>query len=164
MKKYLILFIIVVLINPVPELFPKKKKKITIGRIEVIKLPKFGIKVEARIDTGAKTCSLHYFNKEIVSIGKGKYIEFDTEDSTGKVYHMRSKIIRTSIIKSSSGDKSTRYIIKETIQLGSITKEVLISLNDREKMKYNVLIGRNFLIGRFVVDVALSHATGDLDD
>ena len=56
---------------------------------------------------------------------------------------------------------SKNTIIKEKIKMGDIEREVLINLNDRTKMEYKFLVGRNVLLGRFIVDVARSHVLGD---
>jgi ribosomal protein S6--L-glutamate ligase len=45
--------------------------------------------------------------------------------------------------------------------MGGVEKEVLINLNNRSKMDYKLLVGRNLLLGRFIVDVARSHVLGD---
>ena len=62
---------------------------------------------------------------------------------------------------SPSGFSSKRYVIREKIKLGKIEMDIPLNLNNRTQMDYKFLIGRNFLFGRFVVDVARSHVLGD---
>ena len=64
-------------------------------------------------------------------------------------------------VSKTAGFVSKRYVIKEKIKIGTIEREVLINLNDRTNMDYKFLVGRNLLLGRFIVDVARSHVLGD---
>ena len=139
----------------------KLKTKTVIGRVERVELPNLNINLEARIDTGAKSCSMH-FSKETFFTRDGKeYIDFETEDRLGKKYKKQAQIIKLGKIKSTSGESNERYIIREKLKIGNVVREVSISLNDRSKMKYKFLVGRNFLRGAFVVDVSQSHVMGE---
>lgn len=135
--------------------------KTTIGRVEKVLIPALGTSFESRIDTGAHTCSLHVTDEKVVIENGERFLEFDTEDSHGNKFHLKSKIYKESRIKNTGGTVSTRYVIRENIKLGEINKTVNINLNDRSELKYNFLIGRNFLRGDFVVDVSQSHLLGE---
>lgn len=144
------------------EAIPAKKKRHTIGRVEYIEIPNWGgLRMEARTDTGARSCSLHVTNEKTYKEQGVTYVEFETEDSKGKKYHVRTRVYQRSFIRSTSGQGEYRTVVRERVKLGPVTKTVRISLNDRSKLKYNFLIGRNLLIGKFVVDVSLSHTMGD---
>ncbi len=60
--------------------------------------------------------------------------------------------IRT--VKSSNGTTQERIFIKTIVQLYGLKFETEISLTDRKSMKFPMLIGRNFLENRFLVDVS----------
>jgi hypothetical protein len=137
------------------------KEKVLIGRVEWISLPDFKIKHKSRIDTGAKTTSLHAVNIEEVEQRGELFVKFQTLDSEGKVVELVRKVGATQRVSNTSGFVTRRYVIKEKIKMGNIEREVLINLNDRSKMEYKFLIGRNVLLGRFIVDVARSHVLGD---
>lgn len=137
------------------------KEKVLIGRVEWISLPDFKIKHKARIDTGAKTTSLHAVNIEEVEQRGELFVKFQTLDSEGKVVELVRKVGATQRVSNTSGFVTRRYVIKEKIKMGNIEREVLINLNDRSKMEYKFLVGRNVLLGRFIVDVARSHVLGD---
>jgi len=137
------------------------KEKVLIGRVEWINLPDIKIKHKARIDTGAKTTSMHAVNIEEVEQRGELFVKFQTLDSEGKVVELVRKIGTTQRVSNTSGFVTRRYVIKEKIKMGNIEREVLINLNDRSKMEYKFLIGRNVLLGRFIVDVARSHVLGD---
>lgn len=137
------------------------KEKVLIGRVEWVSLPDFKIRQKARIDTGAKTTSMHAVNIEEVEQRGELFVKFQTFDSENKVVELVRKVDTTQKVSNTSGFVSRRYVIKEKIKMGTIEREVLINLNDRTKMEYKFLIGRNVLLGRFIVDVARSHVLGD---
>ena len=137
------------------------KEKVLIGRVEWIGLPDIKIKLKARIDAGAKTTSMHAVNIEEVEQRGELFVKFQSVDAEGKVVELVRKVGTTQKVSNTSGFVSRRYVIKEKLKIGGIEKEVLINLNDRTKMEYKFLIGRNVLLGRFIVDVARSHVLGD---
>jgi len=71
------------------------------------------------------------------------------------------KVESTQRVANAGGFSGRRYVIREKVKLGSVTREISINLNDRDKMVYKFLVGRNFLLGHFAVDVARSHVMGD---
>lgn len=137
------------------------KEKILIGRIEWVQIPDLKIKHRARIDTGAKTSSLHAVNIEEVDQRGELFVKFQTVDDEGKTVELVRKVDTTQKVSNTAGFVSKRYVIKEKIKMGNIEKEILVNLNDRTKMEYKFLVGRNLLLGRFIVDVARSHVLGD---
>jgi ribosomal protein S6--L-glutamate ligase len=137
------------------------KEKVLIGRIEWVSMPELKIKHRARIDSGAKTTSMHAINIEEVEQRGELFVKFQTIDSEGKTVEVVRKVDTTQKVSNTAGLVSKRYVIKEKIKIGSIEREVNINLNDRTKMDYKFLVGRNLLLGRFIVDVARSHVLGD---
>lgn len=137
------------------------KEKILIGRIEWVQLPDLKLRHKARIDTGAKTSSMHATNIQEVQQRGELFVKFQTFDHEGKVIELLRKVDTTQKVSNTSGDVTKRYVIKEKIKMGEIEREVLINLNDRTSMEYKFLVGRNILLGRFIVDVARSHVLGD---
>jgi hypothetical protein len=159
--KLLVLILGMILNFSSPAFAQLLKEKVLIGRVEWISLPDFKIKHKSRIDTGAKTTSLHAVNIEEVEQRGELFVKFQTLDSEGKVVELVRKVGATQRVSNTSGFVTRRYVIKEKIKMGNIEREVLINLNDRSKMEYKFLIGRNVLLGRFIVDVARSHVLGD---
>jgi hypothetical protein len=121
-----------------------------------------GISFPARIDTGAQSCSLHVEKLEIEDESRkrvrnvGKTIRFQVKDEDGKTEWIETTIAEAVRVKSSSlksGEYDRRYKVRLTLQWKGVSKEVLVTLNDRTDMEYPLLIGRNFLRGDFLVDV-----------
>ncbi|HXH76421.1 MAG TPA: RimK/LysX family protein [Bacteriovoracaceae bacterium] len=137
------------------------KEKVLIGRVEWVELSELKIKHRARIDSGAKTTSMHAVNISEVQQQGDLYVKFQTVNTEGNPVEMTRKVDTTQRVANTAGFISKRYVIKEKVKLGNIEKEILINLNDRSKMEYKFLVGRNLLLGRFIVDVARSHVLGD---
>lgn len=160
MKAFLLLFALILSFSTT-SYAQLLKEKVLIGRVEWVSLPDFKIRQKARIDTGAKTTSMHATNIEEVEQRGELFVKFQTFDSDNKVVELVRKVDTTQKVSNTAGFVSRRYVIKEKIKMGSIEREVLVNLNDRTKMEYKFLIGRNVLLGRFIVDVARSHVLGD---
>ncbi|NVK26066.1 MAG: ATP-dependent zinc protease [Gammaproteobacteria bacterium] len=134
-------------------------KKI-IGRIENVSLPDLAIEnLKVKVDTGAKTSSLHVDNIKQVK-GKGKpRVTFDLHPEIHDVNHVVSCSALLSDIrnvKSSNGKSETRYVIKTPLTLGSDTWEVEITLTNRADMNYLMLFGCEAMEDRYLVDVSQS--------
>lgn len=133
---------------------------IRIGWLERVSFPEWGVnKIIAKIDTGAKTSSIHAEN--IVETEDGQ-VEFDVVTKIKREHtwvRVTSPLTRKTVVRSSSGRAQTRYVVTTTIVLGGIPKVVEITLNSRKKMLRRMLVGRSTLEGTFVVDVSQSHLT-----
>jgi hypothetical protein len=154
-------FFLLILIFTLPSYAQLLKDKILIGRIEWVHIPEIKIKQRARIDTGAKTTSMHAVNIEEIQQRGELFVKFQTLDSEGKIIELVRKVDTTQKVSNTSGFVTRRYVIKEKIKIGNMERDILINLNDRSKMEYKFLVGRNLLLGRFIVDVARSHVLGD---
>jgi len=67
---------------------------------------------------------------------------------------MRFPIHRIKKVKSSNGAIQNRVAIKVSVEFMGKRYKSVISLSNRAKMKYPMLIGRKFLKERFLVDVS----------
>lgn len=127
-----------------------KKEKQVIGVIDKVDLPEFGIEaINAKIDTGAHRSSLHC--KKIKVEDDRLFFSIQTDDG----YKEFSSIDwMQKRIRSSNGKAELRYVTKTKLRVFEKDYKVSFSLTDRSKMKYPLLIGRMFLKGKFLVDVA----------
>jgi len=117
-----------------------------------------GLSFEARVDTGAQICSIHCEEIEIPSPGSepmenaGKFVRFKIEGTNGESAWIDAKLVDHSAFRTSTLT-AHRYIVNLPLRVDGVEATVLVNLNDRHSMRYSLLIGRNFLRGRFVVDV-----------
>lgn len=137
------------------------KEKTVIGRVEWVELPDLKLRFRSRIDSGAKTTSLHAQSVEEFERDGVTWVKFRVDGKDGKVTEATRKVESTIKVANPSGFTSKRYVIRERVKLGPVTKEISVNLNNRSAMDYRFLVGRNLLIGNFLVDVARSHVLGD---
>jgi hypothetical protein len=135
----------------------KTKPKQIIGRKETVDFPELGIQgIHAKIDTGAYSSTLHC--QDIII--KDKKLCFRVLDNShpafSKKEHCFSEFLRKKI-KNSFGEIEERYIVKTKIKIAGRVIKSIISLTDRGKMRYPVLIGRKLLKNKFVVDVSIKN-------
>jgi hypothetical protein len=138
-----------------------KEKKI-IGRIEKIDLPNLSLyKLDAKVDTGAYTSSLHCHDiEQFFKEGKNwvKFYVLDPDHPEYEQTPFECAIHKVKKVKSSNGQIEERVIIKQQSQFDNNNRTIELSLTDRSEMKYPVLIGRKFLRGQFIVDVSKKYS------
>lgn len=150
-----------------------ENRKKVIGEVEYIGLVREKVGYDARIDTGATTSSLGVYNIiEFERDGK-KWVKFSLnkkpENNTIKAKTQATAqapqikvyeypIARVSQIKSHGTKKSVRRpVIEMLMSLGDKNYNAEFSLADRSQMTYKILIGREFLRDRVIVDVSHKH-------
>lgn len=138
-----------------------KKIKKTVGWKEKIIFPDLGLEwVDAKIDTGALTSSLHATHQTRIEKGGKIWIQFRLEDHAhpawdGKEFTLPLK--DETIVKNSFGQEEPRYVVSTRIRLHKYLIRADFSLSDRSNMEFPVLLGRKALRSRFIVDVARSN-------
>ncbi|HSX07319.1 MAG TPA: RimK/LysX family protein [Candidatus Saccharimonadales bacterium] len=130
-------------------------KKI-VGRAEKIAFPELGFKgVPARIDTGAKTSAIW---ADATQTGDTLTITFFGKTSplyTGEAVKVRE--FETVTVTSSTGQVQERYKIRLLVKIKGRKIRAWFTLADRSTQVYPVLVGRNLLRGKFIVDVQKGH-------
>ena len=139
------------------ELLAGSPKQI-VGATEVIHIEEVGMDFLARVDTGAESTSIHAGNirtgnKSAVS---GAAISFDLTNKSGQSARLEGRISEVVLIRTAEGSER-RYKVPLTLRWRDTRKTVLVSLNNRESMRYGLLLGRNWLRGDFIVDVDLNN-------
>lgn len=131
-------------------------EKIIVGALEQCALPDLGISdVQVRVDTGAKTSSLHVDNlKKFLKDGK-PWVSFDIHPDiyeVEKIIQTQAELVDIRKIKSSNGTSEQRYIIETDFKIGQNRWPIEISLTDRSDMNYLMLLGRQGMQSRVLVD------------
>jgi hypothetical protein len=133
-----------------------------IGATALVTEVSTGVPLPARVDTGATCCSIHCEKFEIkdadpdpkVNIGKPVRFQIQPRDGDSKAEWVEAKIVDHVTVRTSES-QDERYKVKLKLRVDDVEKKVLVTLNDREKMKYPLLLGRNFLRDDFLVNVSL---------
>lgn len=125
---------------------------LVVGWREVVSLPELGLAgIPAKIDTGARTSSLHAHVLEDFQRCGERFVRFAV-DWDGERHHCEAVQVDLRGITSSNGEQQTRFVIKTPLTIGTITFRAEISLADRSQMQFPMLIGRTALRRRMVVD------------
>jgi len=124
-----------------------------VGRVDIIDFPKLNLfNIHAKIDTGAYTSAIHC--SEIIEMDNMLLCVFSNKgqsnfNNTRIVFDTYSK----TDVKSSNGYKENRFKIKSEVIFFGKTYKINLTLSTRDDMKFPVLIGRQFLKNKFLVDV-----------
>ena len=142
--------------------------KIIIGNLESCSLPELGInEMQIRVDTGAKTSSLHVDNITKFKKGGKPWVKFDLHPD---VYNVDSIVACSSPIhdirriKSSNGTAEQSYVIKTQMSLAGLRWDIEITLTDRSDMTYLMLFGRQGMGDKFLVDPSEAYLTTSGED
>ncbi|MGQ7792528.1 ATP-dependent zinc protease family protein [Faunimonas sp. B44] len=137
---------------------------LVIGWREWASLPGLGIGlIHAKIDTGAKTSSLHAGSIEPFDKDGAPYVRFDVTGEGADTPWHEAKIVDRRQVRSSNGGVETRYVIRCDLGLADRVWPIELSLTNRERMDLPMLIGREALAGRALVDAARSWLCGRPD-
>lgn len=130
-----------------------------IGRREFVDFPLLDINnVEAKIDTGAYTSSFHC-EKILIRFEDFKpVLYFIIDDKNGKEYRFEN--YEKKKIKNSFGEMEERYVIRTLVKIGGKRIWSTLSLSRRDSMRYQILIGRRLIKGKFLIDVSKTHTNG----
>jgi hypothetical protein len=136
------------------------KELVIIGWREMLALPQLGIeKIKAKIDTGARTSALHafdldYFTREDQEMVKFKVHPYQKDSHT--TISAEAKLLEHRTVTNSGGYGQFRPVIKTQVQLGSYQWEIELTLTNRDVMGFRMLLGRQAVKKRFLVDSSKS--------
>lgn len=128
-------------------------EKQVMGWLETIFLQPGNLKVTAKLDTGAKTSSVHASKIEHFSKADNPWVRFTfSPDKDSDSIRIERPLIRTAIIKERLSGSSKRDVVTLTFCKNGKDYETEFTLNDRSNFNYPVLLGRSFLAGNVLVD------------
>ena len=132
-----------------------------IGAVEWASIEPGAVRMRARIDTGAETTSLHAENITLIERDGRRYVRFDTRDpKSGELIGMEERFKRRVRIKQTSGELERRYAVRMWVTLGEVRARVDVTLSNRARFEFPLLIGRNFLTDNMIVDVSQRYVLG----
>ncbi|TLP76993.1 30S ribosomal protein S6--L-glutamate ligase [Maribacter sp. ACAM166] len=123
--------------------------------------------IKARVDSGAKTSSLQAANIKIVNKGANEWVKFEVsplQENRSIAIECQARLVDRRMVKSSSGISEVRLVIKTPITIGDSTFDIELTLANRDTMEFRMLLGREALNERFIVNPALNYQLQDFDD
>ncbi len=127
-----------------------------IGWREFATLPQLEInQIKVKIDTGARSSALHAFNiRERLQNGK-RMIHFQVhplQRDTKATNTAQAELLEYRKIRNSGGIAQLRPVIKTEVKLGEQSWVIELSLTDRDVMGFRMLLGRQAVRNKFLVD------------
>lgn len=127
------------------------------GWLERARLTPGDILLEAKLDSGARTSSLHATNLKALK-RKGKdWVAFDVTGDDGRTVHFERLLVRIAKVKSALGTDEDRPTVRLGICIGSVYRVTEVTLVDRSDLAKPLLIGRRFLRNRLLIDLGRHH-------
>lgn len=143
----------------------KKPRELpTIGWREWIALPDLGVsRIKAKVDTGARSSSIHAFDVEQYHRHGEEWVKFKIHPAQRKSLpeiEARSRVLEFRSVRSSSGKATLRPVIVTNIMLLGVVWPVELTLANRDEMGFRMLLGREAFRGKFLVDAGNSYYGG----
>lgn len=141
------------------------EERIIVGSEEWCVFPSLNIPaIKARVDSGAKTSAIHAFNIQAFQRGGEDWVSFyvhPLQNDRKSVVRCEAPVVDRRTVKSSTGTAEKRFVIRTAIELGDNFWEVELTLSNRDSMGYRMLLGREAMLGRMLVDPAESFCAGE---
>ena len=135
-----------------------------IGWREWVGLPDLRIKrIKAKVDTGARSSSLHAFGLQTFERDGAPWVRFQVhpiQRSSRRSVDVEAPVLDFRSVRSSSGKAAIRPVIRTQIALLGRTWPIDLTLASRDEMGFRMLLGREAFRGRFLVDAGASYYGG----
>lgn len=142
---------------------PEKPKKKIAGWREWVALPDFGIKrIKAKFDTGARTSALHAEKITPFTKDGAAYVRFVVHPLQRKKRPAKTcvaLVIDHRRIMDSGGRSEERFLVRTALKVGQSRWPIELSLTNRDQLGFRMLIGRQALRRRYLVDPTRSFVT-----
>jgi hypothetical protein len=136
---------------------------VAIGWKEYVDFPDWNIRrVKVKIDTGARSSALDVLGYDLRDTDSGPVADLRLSLSRKhpeRVTLVSAPVLKTVVVSNSTGMQERRLLIEMTIRLGPITKRVHVTVTNRSKMLFRMILGRKALEGDFLVDVSKKYLT-----
>lgn len=127
-------------------------------------LPDLGIEqVKAKVDTGARTSTIHAFELETFEKHGEIWVRFavhPVQRSSEQVVYCEAEVKDQRVVRDSGGHEEERFVIETNVRIGVDEWPIEITLTPRDNMGFRMLLGRTAIRGHFLVDPGRSYLVG----
>ncbi|NJK63914.1 MAG: ATP-dependent zinc protease [Synechococcaceae cyanobacterium SM2_3_1] len=131
-----------------------------IGWREWVGLPLLNVdRIKAKVDSGARTSALHAYDIEIVPRDGCSMVRFKIhplQRDTHFSVQAEAPLLTQRSVRSSNGRAEMRPVIRTMVKLGA-QWPMELTLTNRDMMGFRLLLGREAIRGRFLIDTNRSY-------
>lgn len=112
-------------------------------------------RIKVKVDTGARSSSLHAFEIERFRRKGTSMVRFaihPIQRTTRGTVRAEAEVVDQRKVKTSSGVESLRWVIATEVELMDRRWPIEVTLTRRDTMGFRMLLGRQAIRGHFVVD------------
>lgn len=135
-----------------------------LGWREWVRMSKHGVPwIKAKVDTGAKTSSLHAFDLQTYAVAGRPWVRFHIhpwQATDADAVLVELPVHDRRPVRSSSGHVEERDVVCLPMTLARRRIIAEVTLTDRDEMGFRMLVGRQALAQGFLVDAGVSYAGG----
>jgi hypothetical protein len=148
-----------------PRKYRMKTGTRAIGWREWLAIPEWGVaRIKAKIDSGARTSSvhvsnLHYFRRDGVEMVRFKV--HPHQRSVRNTVQVEAPIVEKRVVRSSNGEEDLRPVVLTHVEIHGVCWPIEVTLAKRKLMGFRMLLGREAMWGRFIVDPSRSYLGGE---
>ncbi len=123
--------------------------------------------IKARVDSGAKTSSIQATNLKIINKNNQEWVKFEVtplQENRSITIPCEARLVDRRMVKSSSGISEERLVVKTPVTMGDDTFEIELTLANRDTMEFRMLLGREALTDRYIVNPAVNYLVQEFSE
>jgi hypothetical protein len=140
------------------------QRKPVIGWREWVALPQLAIpRIKAKIDTGARSSALHAIAVRTYELGGKEFVSFKVhprQRDAKLTVVAEAEVLEYRPVRSSTGHQTTRPVIRTEVEIRGERWPIELTLTNRDAMGFRMLLGREAIRGRLLVDPGRSYYGG----
>ena len=141
------------------------RNRLLVGWREWVALPELGIgRIKAKLDTGARTSALHAWEQELFTVDGRPWVRFHAhplQRNDKLEVQCEAPLTDRRLVTNSGGGREQRNVITTVLETAGASWPIELTLTNRDAMGFRMLIGREAMRGRLIIDPGSSCRMGD---